>query len=193
MRLDPPPPSAGWRHESVRTGYEIVFFRVQPAGPELRGHTAAREGAALWSVSYRILLAGDWSTRSVSATSSSADGDRRVVLAPSAEGGWTVDGLPRSDLDGCVDVDFESSAVTNTLPVHRLEFDQGTPVPVPAAFVRADDLRVERIEQTYTLLEGDHDRLRFHYESTTFGFECELTFDRAGLVLTYPGIATRDW
>jgi hypothetical protein len=32
----------------------------------------------------------------------------------------------------------------------------------------------------------------FHYESATFDFECELTFDASGLVLDYPGIAIRD-
>jgi hypothetical protein len=146
----------------------------------------------MWSVSYRILLAEDWSTRSVTATSSTADGDRRVVLARGADGGWSVNGLPRPDLHGCVDADLESSAVTNTLPVHRMEFEQGTPVPVPTAFVRADDLRVERLDQTYTLLDAGHDGLLFHYESPTFAFECDLTFDGTGLILTYPGIATRD-
>jgi hypothetical protein len=143
-------------------------------------------------VSYRIELAEDWSTRSVAATSSTAGGDRRTSLARTREGRWTVDGLPRPDLDGCADVDFESSAVTNTLPVHRVDFLPGLPVAVPAAFVRAEDLRVERIDQTYTLVGRSPGELRFAYASVTFDFTCELTFDAAGLILSYPGIAARE-
>ena len=61
---------------------------------------------------------------------------------------------------------------------------------MPAAFVRSD-LRVERLEQRYTLIEAGPERLLFQYESSTFEFACELRYDRAGLVVEYPGIATR--
>jgi uncharacterized protein len=190
MRLDAPPPSASWRHDGVRAGFEVVF--IGAADFRLRGHTSAREASSLWSVSYRIDLADDWSTRRVEATSSTPGGERRTALLRMPDDRWTVDGLPRPDLNGCVDVDFESSSVTNTLPVHRIEFRQGETVQVPAAFVRAEDLGVERINQTYTLTSRSRHELRFRYTSETFGFECELTYDAAGLILTYPGIATRD-
>ncbi|WP_344234728.1 putative glycolipid-binding domain-containing protein [Kribbella hippodromi] len=39
-------------------------------------------------------------------------------------------------LHGCEDVDFESSAVTNTLPVHRIPFTVGSAVEVPAPATR---------------------------------------------------------
>ena len=48
-----------------------------------------------------------------------------------------------------------------------------------AAYVRAVDLGVERLEQTYLRLD---DR-RYHYASPRFGFECELVYDDSGLVL----------
>jgi hypothetical protein len=192
MLLDPPPPSGSWTHTGVRSGFEVAFLDLRDARPRLRGHTSAREGPALWSVSYRIDLAEDWSTRGAVATASTAAGDRRTALARTADGRWTVDGRPRPDLDGCADVDFESSAVTNTLPLHRVGFRPGVPVPVPAAFVRAEDLRVERVEQTYTLVDRSPGGMRFAYASATFDFACELTFDSAGLILRYPGIATRD-
>lgn len=96
------------------------------------------------------------------------------------------------ELEGCFDVDFESSAVTNTLPLHRLDFIEGVGVDVPAAFVRADDLRVERLEQRYTLMEADREQILFHYESSTVDFACDLRYDSSGLVLKYPGIAIRE-
>jgi hypothetical protein len=192
MLLTVPPRSGSWTHLGVRRGFEVVFFEARDTRRWLRGHTTAREGGSLWSVSYRIGLAEDWATRSVEATSSTPAGERRTSLSRAPGGHWIVDGVARPDLDDCVDVDFESSGVTNTLPVHRIPFEPGAPVQVPAALVRADDLRAERIDQTYTLLARPSDELRFSYASPTFGFECELTFDSAGLTLDYPGIAIRD-
>lgn len=187
MKLTALPVAASWTHTGARVGFEVLF-----TGPGLlRGRTSAREGDVPWYVGYDITVDADWTTRSVHAVNSTADGDREVVLERNADG-WTVDGTARPDLDGCLDVDFESSAVTNTLPIHRLPFEAGTSYEVPAAFVRAEDLSVQRLEQRYTLIRTEHDRFVFDYESSTFDFECELTYDATGLVLDYPGIAVRD-
>jgi uncharacterized protein len=188
MLLSALPAAASWVHDGVRSGFEVLFAE---AG-RLRGRTSAREGDAIWYVGYEIAVGADWSTGSVHAVNSTMSGDREVALTRSPDDRWTVNGVARPDLDGCRDVDFESSAVTNTLPVHRLPFVPGTTLDVPAAFVQADDLSVVRLEQRYTLTSSDERGHVFHYESATFDFECELTFDASGLVLDYPGIATRD-
>jgi hypothetical protein len=188
MELRALPAAASWTHRGVRVGFEVLFAE---AG-RLRGRTSAREGEATWYVGYAIAVGADWTTTSVTATNSTVTGDHEITLTRSPTGSWTVDGVPRPDLDGCQDVDFESSAVTNTLPVHRIAFVPRTTVEVPAAFVTAEDLSVLRLEQRYTLLSSDEDLHVFHYESATFDFECRLTFDAAGLVVDYPGIAVRD-
>jgi hypothetical protein len=188
MLLSPLPTAASWTHRGVRVGFEVLFA----GAGRLRGRTSAREGGATWYVGYDITVDADWATESVHAVNSTVSGDLEVVLTRSPDDRWTVNGMARPDLDGCRDVDFESSAVTNTLPVHRLPFVPGPAVDVPAAFVQAGDLTVVRLEQRYTLTSsGEHGHV-FHYESATFDFECELTFDASGLVLDYPGIATRD-
>jgi len=192
MELSPLPPTASWIHDHVRSGFEVLFVDVVADGRRLRGSTSAREGSSTWCVGYRIDLDPQWQTTRVQAVNSTSSGDREVTLERHAGNRWTVNGEPRPDLDGCSDVDFESSAVTNTLPVHRLPFVVGEPVEAPAAYVRAEDLAVERIEQRYTLISSTADDHVFDYESPTFDFRCELTFDPSGLVRRYPGIATRD-
>jgi hypothetical protein len=102
-----------------------------------------------------------------------------------------VNGSPAPNLEGCVDVDLESSAVTNALPVHRLELEVGRAAAAPAAFVRVLDLQVERLAQRYVRLEDDASHQRYHYAAPRFGVECQLTYDEFGLILDYPGIATR--
>lgn len=192
MRLTTLPGGASWTHTGVRAGFEVAFFRVLSGGHRLTGHTTAHESAALWSVGYDVSVDRSWTTVAVQASSLTNTGRSEVTLARDDAGRWTVNGEPRPELDGCVDVDFESSAVTNTLPVHRLDFIEGVGVDVPAAFVRAEDLRVERLEQRYTLIDAGPDLMVFHYESPTFEFTCDLRYDSSGLVLEYPGIAIRE-
>jgi hypothetical protein len=67
----------------------------------------------------------------------------------------------------------------------------GESSPAPAAYVRALDLSVERLEQTYARVPDDDGRQAYDYESPAFDFSCRLTYDESGLVLDYPGIAVR--
>ena len=50
---------------------------------------------------------------------------------------------------------------------------------------------IERLEQEYRRIEDDRARQRYNYRSPDFDFACELVYDTSGLVLEYPGIATR--
>lgn len=192
MRLTTPPGEASWNHAGVRTGFEVAFFQVLRAGHRLTGHTTARESSALWSVGYDVTVDRSWRTVAVQASTLTAMGARELTLTCDSAGRWAANGELRPELDGCLDVDFESSAVTNTLPLHRLDFIEGVGVDVPAAFVRAEDLRVERLEQRYTLIDAGPEQILFHYESSTFEFACELRYDSAGLIVEYPGIAIRE-
>ena len=156
----------------------------------MSGQTTAKENS-MWSVGYEIEVDTGWRAKAVRAHNVTCAGRKELRLERSRSGG-TVNGRHRPELSDCKDVDFESSAVTNTVPIHRIEFVVGVPVDVPAVFVRAEDLRVERLEQQYTLTEVTGEGLAFHYSSSTFEFNCELQFDAAGLIVDYPGIAARD-
>lgn len=193
--LAPLPRFAGFVHTGVRAGYETVWFRdrsqgASGAGVVLEGGAAAVEDDAAWSVQYRIHVDDRWRTTAVDAVSITDAGSHRV-RAEVHEGRWWVDGARRRDLDGCVDVDLEASLATNTLALHRLDLSSPTAVDVPAAFVRADDLRVERLEQRYRCTARDHELIAVAYDSSTFGVALTLTFDGAGLVVDYPGLGHR--
>ena len=67
----------------------------------------------------------------------------------------------------------------------------GEKADAPAAYVRASDLRVERLEQSYVRLPDDGERSRYDYAAPRFGSQHELVYDECGLVLDYPGLAVR--
>jgi len=113
------------------------------------------------------------------------------LLEVDQTGGWLVDGGPAPYLDGCRDVDLESSALTNALPVHRLGLAAGGQADAPAAYVRALDLSVDRLEQTYRRIADEGVRQRYDYAAPAFDFTSRLVYDESGLVLDYPGVARR--
>ena len=185
------PSTAAWRHRGARDGFEVVFLRTDESGRRLEGQTAAVEDGLAWSVRYSIALDADWRTRGTRVEGWSATGQRTLTLEAAGDGSWRVDGEPAPQLDGCLDVDLESSAVTNALPVHRLDLDVGGAADAPAVYVRALDLAVERLEQRYVRLDDAGAERRYRYAAPAFRFEDELTYDGSGLVLDYPGIAVR--
>jgi uncharacterized protein len=175
--LSTPTPVA-FRHLGVRDGFEVAWF-TPPA--LLRGGSTFVEVGVGHHIAYEITVAPDGSTSAATIRSL----DREVALTRVGDT-WLIDGVARPDLSECPDVDLESSAVTNALPVARLGLAVGETGRAPAAWVRAD-LTVERLEQTYTRL----DERRYAYVSHDNGFRTVLEYGADGLIVEYPGIATR--
>jgi uncharacterized protein len=180
--LGPLPAFAAWRFVDAVDGFEVVY----PGRRSLRGHTSAVEDGRPYAVRYDIALDDGWRTREVRVDADTVEGPRSTVLRSDGDGHWTVDGVPAPRLDGLVDVDLEASACTNTLPVHRLTLPTGAEVRASAVYVRALDLSVTRLDQTYRRT-GDS---TFDYTSEG-GFRAVLVYDDAGLIVDYPGIAVR--
>jgi uncharacterized protein len=182
-----PPASAAWQHRDARSGFEVAYFHRLDDGRRIDGCTTAIEDGRAWIVDYEIRLDATWTTRSARISVRSALGLRTTLLEADGRGHWLVDGRIVPQLDGCLDVDLESSAMTNAFPVHRIGLPVGGRAAAPAAYVRALDLAVERLEQTYVRVA----RERYDYSSPAFDFACRLVYDDSGLVLDYPGIAVR--
>jgi hypothetical protein len=185
------PATAAWRHLGARDGFEVVFLRLETDLYRIEGHSTAVEEDEVWGVRYAITVDATWTTRSAQVVGQSALGSHEVRLDGDGTGGWQVDGKPAPELSGCLDVDLEASAFTNAFPVHRLALDVGERAEAPAAYVRASDLRVERLEQSYARLPDDGVQSRYDYASPRFGYQSELVYDEFGLVLDYPGLAVR--
>ena len=186
------PPSAAWRHHVAREGFETVFARAEWHGFRFDGHTSAVEDGVAWAVRYRIELDEDWCTRAAHVRGWSARGHRELRVESDGAGHWRVNGHAAEELDGCLDVDLEASACTNTLPVHRLDLAVGDGSDAPAVYVRAVDLAVERLEQRYTRLAAPGDPwFAFRYTSPRFEYDDTVTFDESGLTVEYPALARR--
>ncbi len=171
-----PPATAAWQHRGARSGFEVVYFQARGSGCHIEGWTTAIEEGQTWAVEYAIELDVTWATRRAWIRGRSASGFRSILLESSDPGQWLADGKSAPRLDGCLDVDLESSAMTNALPVRRLGLPAGGRAAAPAVYVRAAD---------------EASRQRYDYTAPAFDFGCRLVYDEYGLVLDYPGIAVR--
>lgn len=191
MDFAPAPATAAWRHRGARTGFEVAYFHVLGRGCRVEGWTTAIEEGVTWAVEYSIDLDGTGATRRARVRSRSAAGFSSALLEADGAGHWLVGGAPAPHLDGCLDVDLESSAMTNALPVRRMGRAPGAGAAAPAAYVRAIGGAVERLGQTYARAAEETARLCYDYAAPAFDFACRISYDESGLVLDYPGIAVR--
>jgi uncharacterized protein len=191
MPFLPPPTSAAWSHQGARSGFEVVHLRPLDGGHLLTGATTAVEDGQPWIIDYEIRIDADWHTRSARVRGRFDTRSMTRLVEADGEGRWTIDDEPAPHLDGCLDVDLESSALTNAFPVHRLGVVPGSTAQAPAAYVRLRDLTVARLEQQYTRASDEDGRQRYDYTAPELEFSCRLVYDAAGLVLAYPGIAIR--
>ncbi|TCJ94296.1 putative glycolipid-binding domain-containing protein [Nocardia alba] len=186
----PLPPSAAWSHRDARSGFEVTYFRDDARGVLVEGCATAVEDGVVWAIDYQLRLDGSWHTRSARIVGRYPTGRRSVTVRSDGLGRWQVDGTVAPELDGCLDIDLEASAFTNALPVHRLGLTVGDSADAPAAYVRAADLTMARLPQRYRRIT-DGAGQRYDYRAPEFDFHATLDYDESGLIVDYPGLATR--
>ena len=129
---------------------------------------------------------------------------RTLDLHRDATGEWTaettVDGesdlpLPGGDMTlvrGALDCDLAWSPLTNSMPVLREGFlDRPGSRDFLMAWVSLPDLGVRPSRQRYVAGPNVRTSRPLRYESLDSVFSADLTFDRDGLVIDYPGLAQR--
>jgi hypothetical protein len=162
-----------------------------PSGWLCHGAEVLAGPAEVLSCWFRVRLDDDWTTRDVLAGAVSAAGGAGLRMTADAQRSWTVDGHPRPDLEGCVDVDVAATPLTNTFPIRRLGgLTVGQEVTTPIAWVDVPSLRVTRVEQTYRRLPAADGLDSWEYRDAQHG-AFVLTVDDAGLVVDYEGFCRR--
>jgi uncharacterized protein len=127
-------------------------------------------------IAYRVDCAPDWTTMGATVEIPAIDIDLRLQVDSAS---WTVDSEPRTDLDGCVDVDLGFTPATNTLPIRRLDTAADISQTIKVAWLRWPELVFLPSDQTYT-------RQRGHLWTYASGeFSAELEVDEHGVVVNY--------
>lgn len=191
MSFEDPPETACWWHRGLRSGFEVVYFEAGLSGWRIAGTTTALQESDAWVVSCELELDDLWRTRSARIVVRTSSGSREQLVEADGQGDWQVDGVAAHHLGGCLDIDLESSAMTNAFPVRRLGLGVGEQAHSPASYLRVDATTLERLDPTYRRIEDADGCQQYEYEAPAFDFKSRLVYDAAGLVVEYPSIAIR--
>jgi hypothetical protein len=159
-----------------------------------RAVRAPLDGPAFTS-SYRLSVDDQGVLARLSVTSATEERERNLTLNRTEDGYWLLDngsGGGRSEFGGALDVDLAYSPLYNSLPIRRLGLHrQPGEREIPMVFVSLPALDVELVTQCYRTVTPLDEQGRAVVHFNWDDFNSDLVVDPQGLVLDYPGLATR--
>ncbi|UVS76522.1 putative glycolipid-binding domain-containing protein [Actinokineospora sp. UTMC 2448] len=122
-----------------------------------------------------------------------AEHERQLSISRTEDGLWLVDHdgtSQRADFDGSVTVDVVGAVTFTTLPVRhlRLHREEGE-FEIPVVSVSLPDLAVSVVRHVYRTVSLDDDSATI--DLTRGGATSRIRVDRDGIVVDYPGVASR--
>lgn len=176
------------RLESVRL--LLSDARIRASG---RMVAAAGAGTEPFSASFELSVTEMGTVSRLLLRCTTAEEERQISLSRTEDGVWLADlgeGTERTDFDGAVEVDVQGAVLFNTLPIRRLGLHRKPGEhELPMVFVSLPELSVRLVRQTYrTVSVGEHESV---VNYTSGEFSTDLVVDAEGLVVDYPGLATR--
>jgi uncharacterized protein len=123
-----------------------------------------------------------------------ADEERQMSLNRTEDGLWLIDHgdgtQQRSAFDGAIDVDVSGAVTFNALPIRRLGLHrEAGEHELPVLTVSLPDLSVMVVRQTYRTVSIDKGGAVINYSDPDF--DADLTIDRDGMLIDFPGRARR--
>jgi hypothetical protein len=205
-------------HGALVGATAVAWSKNAPFGAEyvevaFRTDALSADGVAIGSeplpyrLDYTLCTVSEFVTAEVEVRSRGDGWERRLMLARSTAGDWTAETTSRGDpslpppggdtasFGGALDPDLGLSPLFNSMPVlrHRLH-EGGVADDFLMVWISVPDLSIHPSPQRYTFHERltDGNRLvRFQSFSEGADFAADVVFDPQGLVVDYPGIATR--
>lgn len=136
-------------------------------------------GAESFGLRYRWELDSNWRTRTLRLDVVNAS-EKSLTIERTGDATWRVDGKPRPDLAGCVEIDVSATPFCNGLAIRRMGEADGE---LTALFVDAPALTCEPSLQRY---ERRGPRAwQYIDKGVSAGFTALLNLDAQGLVAHY--------
>lgn len=166
-------------------GLEYAEIELNPM--RLQGEIVVVEDGIPFAVSYRVECDSPGTTVRTLVRCKRRKGHTELALLRSAEGRWTMNGAPQSQLEGVSDIDLSVTPSTNTPPLRRLSLSVGQYAEVTAAWLRFPNLDIVPLRQTYRRVSPE----KYVYEAKDLNFSAEIECDEDSIVRTYAGLWTR--
>lgn len=135
---------------------------------------------------YRIEVDEQWRTEYF-LVSDMLDTGNKLELRSDKRGNWFDNEKEMSSFKGCIDIDFSLTAFTNTLPIRRLDWEQGDRQPIEVLYIKLPELTMKKVNQVYTRINDN----RFQYEGIFRNYVAVVDVDENKMVTDYPDLVKR--
>jgi hypothetical protein len=172
--------TALWRRLDM-PGHDAARIESVPGGHLLEGTAVFRHDDGPATISYRVDLAPDWSTRRGllrGFVGTKAVGNE-ILRGP---GGWTLDGVAQPDLGQLLDLDLGFTPATNLQQLRRVPLAIGQQADIRVAWFDIGAERLVDLPQHYRRL----DEHRYAYRG--FSYQATLEMAPSGFVRLYPDL-----
>jgi len=175
-----------WRRSDGRS-LEVLRLYGTPSGVIAHSNVVDASEHA-FGVEYHWTLDAAWRTQSL---------QLRVVhttvhslfIERADDAAWRIDGIHRTDLDGCEEIDLSITPFCNTLALRRFGPPPGGAGELTTLYLGFPDDSPIPSRQRYERLD---DRVFKYVDLGRYsGFEARVTVDEHGLVQTYEGLFER--
>lgn len=181
----PTPAPILWRRLDL-PGHDTASLQINTGGAVLSGMAVFHEGAPT-ALAYVVHVDRAWQTLEGHVRGWRGHEAIELRLRRDGAGTWTLNDVPRPDVQGCVDLDLSFTPATNLLPLRRLALAVGESAEVRSAWLEWPDVRLTPLVQRY-FRRG---QLEYDYESDLPGaepFRALLRVQPEGWVLDYAGL-----
>lgn len=156
-------------------------------GAEITSAIVGSYEGKLYRVEYHIKTNGYWQTVLLDITSQINNHTQVIKLEGDGKGTWICNGKEAAQFKNCIDVDIAVTPFTNTLPIRRLNLQQGRPQQIQVIYCDLLQQEIKPVSQKYTRLSQNE----YHYENIPNDFEATIQVDERGFVVDYPGLFVR--
>jgi hypothetical protein len=178
-----PGPFILWRRLDA-PGHDACCLEQTEGGWQLEGTAVFRENGVAALLAYRVRCDSAWRTQHGQVDGWLGAQPVSFTVARTTGGVWTLNDVPITGLENCVDLDFGFTPATNLLQLRRIDLSPGQSADVPVAWLDASSTTLEMVPQRYERrTEGT-----YWYESPRFDYDALLEVTPTGFVQRYPGL-----
>lgn len=141
----------------------------------------------MYQVDYRIKTNKNGATIFAGIHSRHNNQMQRIRLEGDGQGRWMYNGRRADNFDGCLDVDIPLTPFTNTLPIRRLQLNEGQSQQIRIIYCDILQQQIKSVSQKYTRLADE----QYRYQNVPNDFEATIKVDEFGLVIDYPQLFVR--
>ena len=166
---------------------ENCLINTTATGSTITSTIIGKYGAKIYQVDYIIKTNQRWEATSLQLTYQHSDCKEHFLLEGDGKGNWRMNGKEEDQFRGCIDVDIAVTPFTNTLPINRLQLQEGKSHEIQVIYIDVLEQQMRPVHQQYTHVA---DKI-YHYENIPNDFEANIIVDEHGLVVDYPALFVR--